>query len=489
MQAPTSATRNLRPVYLIMSALMVAELFAAFETGMVLAAMSTFIRTFGDPVSVGWLITAYLLVAAASAAIGGRLGDLYGRKRLLLAVLAIAGMGSLISGATDNFTWVLTGRAMQGSVGAALPLCYGLVRENLPPGRVAWAFGIITGTAAVGAGVGVVSGGMIVDLLSWQWLFHVSAIGSLASFTAISVAIPRSAPRPPQGRLDMLGGLLFVPAIFGVLIAVTKAGAWGWGDARTLGFLAASLALLVAWTMYELRHPNPLIDVRLLTHPQIALANVLMALAALGAMQSQVAALLLQQPVWTGVGFGLSATVAGLIKIPSNFVGALGATWAGGVATRHGARRATILSLGVLCAGWSTLTVFHDRTWIVGTVMLLTGFGIASVFASVPNLLVEVVPTERTSEATGLTAVVRSTFQGVGSQLVALSLASSVVSDAAHGSGRYPSDQAFTLTIGLIAVLCGVALLVAFWLPRRAPAASTSPAGAPTVPLKETAAR
>lgn len=456
-----------RPMWLLLAALMVIELVAAFETGMVFAAMATFIRAFGDPVRVGWLVTAYLLVAGASAAIGGRLGDIYGRRRLLIIVMALACIGSLISGATDQLAWVLTGRTMQGVVGAALPLCYGIARENLPKARVATAVGIITGTASVGAGLGLVLGGVVVDNLSWQWLFHISAIGTAVAVTLLLVVIPRSPVRRFEGRLDVLGGLLFVPAILGVLLAVSKAPAWGWLDGRTLSLLAGSVVLLALWVRVELRHPHPLIDVRLLANRQVALANILMGLIAVGAMQAQVLALLLQQPAWTGVGLGLSATVAGLIKVPANFAGALGAPWAGSIASRHGARLAMLFSLAILCVGWLILTFNHSAPWIAGLVMLLTGIGIAAAFTSVPNLVMEVVPADRTSEATGLSAVIRNTTQAVGSQLVALSLASSMVSDPSKGSGSFPSQQAFTLTFALVAGSCCVAFLVALSLPRR----------------------
>jgi len=466
------------PTWPVLLALVAAEVVAAFEAGMIFAAMSTFIRVFGDALSVGWLVTAYLLVGAGSAAIGGRLGDLYGRKRLLLAVMALACIGSLICGASEQYGWVLVGRAMQGAVGAALPLCYGLVRENVRGTQVAKAVGLVTATASVGTGLGIVAGGVIVDRLSWQWLFHVSAAGALVAGVLVATLVPGTAKRAAQAGLDLVGGLLFIPAIFGVLLAVSMAPRWGWADARTLGLLAAALALLWGWVVYELRHPRPLIDVRLFLRPQIALANVLMALLAMGAMQAQVMALLLQQPVWTGVGLGLSATVAGLIKIPSNFSGGLGAPWAGSIASRHGARRAMIACLVLLGAGWLALALSHGSPWMVGAVMLVTGFGVAGAFTSVSNLLLEVVPAERTSEATGLTAVVRNTFQGIGSQLVALSLASSVVTSPGGGPERYPSEAAFTLTLALIAGGCGLAALLALWLPhlaRTSPLRMTTP--------------
>src|SRR3546814_57960 len=123
-----TARRNLP---LLIAALWIAEVTGSFETAMILAALKRLIEDFGNPAMVGWLITGYLIVGAAIAAVVGRLGDLFGRRRILIAVLLIGAAGSLISALSGNFAILLTGRLMQGVTGAILPLCIGLVHENL----------------------------------------------------------------------------------------------------------------------------------------------------------------------------------------------------------------------------------------------------------------------------------------------------------------------------------------------------------------------
>lgn len=453
---------------LILLVLVVAETTSSFEISMMYSALATMYRVFDDPVGVGWLITAYLLVSAASAAVCARLGDLFGRSRLVLAILMCSAAGSTISAFSSTLPWIIFGRALQGMSAAILPLCFGLAREHLPVSRVPVAIGWLAAMASVGAGVGILLGGYLVDHLSWQWIFYFSASHATIALVLVKLLLPASPRGKWAGDLDVVGGMLFVPAIAAILFAVTKGKAWGWGDARTLGMLGGGIAMVVVWVRYEWRHKNPLIDVRQLATRQVGLANVVMAMFGLGTSQlMMVLLLLLQQPVWTGVGMGVSATFAGAVKLPSNFAGLIGAPWSGRIASRRGARRAALVGVSIILAGWATMTAYHGSVWFVGVMTLIVSLGGAMVFAAVPNLIIEASPQERTSEATGLAQVVRSTFTAVGAQMAIFLLASSTVADPAQGPGVFPAPAAYVLTFAAITVTAVVALLAALALPRR----------------------
>ncbi|MES2258395.1 MAG: MFS transporter [Pseudomonadota bacterium] len=461
--------------------LVVAETASAFESSMTFAALPAFYKLFHDPVGVGWVITAYLLVAAAATAICGRLGDLYGRSRVLLALLVLATAGSLVSAMSSTLEGVIWGRAVQGVAAAVLPLCYGLIRERMPRLKVAYCIGIIAGTASVAAGAGFMLAGLMIDFFSWHWIFYISTAVAAASVLLVALCLPPSPRRAAQARLDIIGGLLFAPAIAGLLLAVTKSHTWGWADGRSLSLLGGSALLLLFWGWYELRHPHPLIDVRLFAHRQIALTNVGHALLGLGAMQlAQVLFVLLQQPAWTGVGLGVGATVAAVVKLPSAVVAAVAAPWGGALAGRSGARRAMLAGTGILTMGWAELALYHGTVWLVALGTVVTGFGIAVAFSAIINLIVEVAPPARTSELTGLTQVVRVVSMAVGAQLIAVALASETIANPALGAGRYPAASAFQLAFYLITGLSALAFVSALLLPARGAAMAES-AAIPTV--------
>ena len=456
-----------RAAVLLMVALVLAEIVSAVEATMVFAAMRVFYREFGDPVLLGWIVTAFLLVAAASASVCSRLGDMFGRRRLLLIVLVLAGIGSLVSARAESAAMVILGRAIQGMAGAVMPLCFGLVRECLPQRRVPLGIGIVSAAAFVSAGVAIFIGGVLVDHFSWHWIFYVGAATAALAFAAVRAWVPRSAPVASREPLDWLGALLLVPAIAAVLLGLSQAKAWGWGDARTLGLTLGGSAALALWVWHELRTRTPLIDVRLLGQRQLALANGGMVLLALGPLQSGlVLSLLLQQPAWTGVGLGLSATVAGLILAPPLALAVFVGPGCGMLAMRSGgARLPALLACGFLLVGWGGIALHHSTLPFVVTMVVLQGIGMAMAYAAVPMLIVEVAPPERTSEVTGVSSVIRYVSNAVGSQVVALLLAQATVSDPAHGPGRYPAPEAFALTLGVIAGLCMLSLAVTACLP------------------------
>lgn len=462
------AQRSQRSIAFMMLALLVAELTSTFEVGIMLSALPKMYGTFNDPVGVGWLITSFLLVGAASTALCGRLGDMFGRSRVMLILLFCAGIGSIISSQSTTLEGVIFGRAVQGMSAAMTALCIGLVRQYLPPARVALSVGILTATATVGFGVGLVVGGVIVDNLTWPWLFYCSATLAAISIALVIAFVPLSSGGGFSGDIDILGGILFAPAVAGILFAITKTKSWGWWDGRTLGWIGGGILVLILWTAYELRHKNPLINVRLFAQRQVALTYLAMALFGLGTSQlMQVILLLLQQPEWTLVGFGVSATIAAMLKFPSLVMSVVAAPWSGNIAGRYGARRAMLAGTMLTVLGWIGMTAYHNAIALIVAMLVLISFGGAMMYAAMPNLLIEVVPADRTSEAIGLLHVMRTTFTAVGAQIAVFTLASSTVSDTARGPGSYPSASAYLLTFSLITAVALLTLLVTFALPRR----------------------
>lgn len=472
-QTGTRAALRGKTMMLFMTTLVFAELAAAFETSMIIAGMKQLLVQFERPVAVGWVLTSYLLVASGSAALGGRLGDLLGRRRLMMISLGFAIAGSLVSAMSHTLEGIIIGRGIQGLSGAILPLCLGLLRENLEDSRVPFGIGVISATAAAGAGGGLVLGGLLVDHGHWSLIFYCSALTAFIALVMTPFFVPRS-PRliATLKNSDLFGGALFVLPVAALLVTLSNIGTYGITDPGTAATLVGSAAALALWARHELRHPNPLIDVRLLTYRPILVANLCVVFFAMSAMTfPQFLILMVQQPVATGIGLGVTATVAGLIKLPGNLVTALSAPLDGYLVSRFGAR--AVIVLGGMLAGIGYIGFILADQQIVAFIafsVLATGGG-TMIYVAAPTIIVRNAPSDRTSEAIGVMTVLRSMFQAVGVQMTMLPLALYT-----KPGSSYPEADGFLISLGFLTVMTFTAALVALLFLRRGDSAQSAQA-------------
>jgi MFS family permease len=228
------------------------------------------------------------------------------------------------------------------------------------------------------------------------------------------------------------------------------------------------VVLLGVWGRRSWRHPSPLIDLKLFRLRPVLVANLAMAMVAVSSLQiTQLFSLLLQQPVWTGVGLGVTATVAGLVKLPSNLISLGGGPYSGILLRQVGARTTLTIATLIMTAGWLLALFYHNTVLAVGLCLVVISFGTTMVYATLPNIIVDAVPDHRTSEAVGMMMVVRSTFMAAGAQLVAISLGMDTVQDPANSSVHFPSLSAYNNTLLLILLVCAGMVVLARSLARR----------------------
>src|SRR5690606_29959711 len=139
----------------------------------------------------------------------------------------------------------------QGVSGAILPLCFGLVRERLPPERTAFGVALLSATATAGSGMAFLLSGFLVDVGGWRWIFFASAICGAAALLCVSVGLPAMRVARAGGRLDLLGGVLFAPGLLGVLLALTNGSRWGWASPGVLASAGGGAFLLALWVVHE----------------------------------------------------------------------------------------------------------------------------------------------------------------------------------------------------------------------------------------------
>jgi EmrB/QacA subfamily drug resistance transporter len=413
--------------------------------------------------SVSWVLTVYLLSASIATPLMGRLGDMYGKERLLVAVLAVLCVATVLCALATNLTVMLIGRVVQGAAGGIFPLAFGIVRDEFPRERVAGAVGIMSALAGVGGGLGVVLAGPIVDNLSYHWLFWLPLVPLVIATVSIHLFVPESPIRVP-GQINWTGAVLMSLGLGLVLIAVSETPTWGWVDVRTVAAFVVGAILLVAWVRSEARSSHPLVDMRMMQIRGVWTTNAVALLLGFGMYASFI--LLpeyVETPSRAGYGFGASVSGAGLFLVPSTIAMLVLGSQTGRLEKRFGSKPPLLAGALVTACSYVLLAVARDQRWEIYVAALLLGAGIGLAFAAMVNLIIENVGPEQTGIATGMNTVTRSVGGAFGGAVVA-----SILAETVRASG-YPSSEGFTVafTVCAIALLLGV--VVGLGIPQRRP--------------------
>jgi EmrB/QacA subfamily drug resistance transporter len=416
-----------------------------------------------DSSGVAWTLTGYLVAAAVFTPLFGRLGDMFGKRRMLVLSLGAFAAGSVVSALGTSLEIVVLGRVLQGIGGGIFPLCFGIIRDEFPRERVGQSIGLISSTLGIGGGVGLVIGGLLVDNASYHYIFWLSAAMSASAAVAIELYIPESPIRTP-GKVDVRGAVVLGIGLVLPMIAIARANTWGWGAPKTLGLIAAGLAVLVAWVQLERRTKEPLTDVTALAAPPVLMTNIATLFVGFGMFGSFILIpQLAESAKSTGYGFGLSATAAGFLMLPAALAMLFVGPFSGILGARLGNK--VPLALGGLITGVGLILMafLHDTQFEILVFNMVTSIGIGLAYAAMPNLIVDAVPPEQTGQATGFNAVVRSVGSSLGAQVTAAILAGSVLA-----STGLPSDDGYTAAFLISGVIAVVAALAAVVIPRTA---------------------
>ena len=469
MQPLAAGTNERGNFYKLVIPLMIAELVAALELTMIYAAMRTLVADFGGTAQAGWLVTSFMLSAAAGAALFGRLGDLLGRRTILLWVLALSTLGSAISSITKELEWLILGRTLQGFAGAIIPLCFGMIRERVHISRVPLGIGLISSTVTIASGSGLVLGGIIIDYADWTMIFKVSTGLGLIAFLTVLIFVAKDKLSEKAAVLeDILGGLLFIPAVVSLLLGISHISKYGLFEIASAGWILVAIFFMAAWIWRELSVKNPLLDVRLLAKPEIAWPNIVMIFIALGVYQGgHLMALFGQQPLATGIGLGLSATMAGFLLLPANILAGMTTPFVGAAVHRYGPRNLARLGCAMMCSAFILLTFFNSNVAVVILLLILQGVGLGIVYVITPVMIIHASPADRASEASGMMGVIRSTAMAIGAQTVATLLAVGGGSHGGAGGHVLPNEAAYQTTFLYVAGMAFIALLLCQMLPAK----------------------
>src|SRR5437764_8511623 len=453
--------------------LTLAGIAYALQQTMVIPALPTLQRDLHTTTTwVTWVLTVYLLVASVATPLLGRLGDQYGKERLLVISLAIFLAGSIGAAAAWNIWSLIAWRALQGAGAAVFPLSYGIIRDEFPREKVGVAIGLVSAVFGIGGGFGIVLSGLIVDNLSWRWLFVVGAANIAAALVLVQRFIPESPIKSPS-RVDVLGATLLAGGLVALLVALTEGESWGWTSTRILLLFAAAAVLFCAWGLAELRVAEPMVDMRMLAVRQVLFTNLTALVSGFAMFGTFV---LVPNFVETPHGlassvqrlvhfrFDASVTKAGLYLLPSSFALLFSGPIAGLIGRRVSSKWPLAAGLGLVSLAAASLALFHDRSWHILTAMFVLGIGIAFAFAAMATLITEAVRPTETGVATGMNTVMRTVGGVIGGQVGAALLAAHTV----RGTAGVPSVVGFEIAfaIGAVAALVGTVFAVFVTPPR-----------------------
>ena len=410
---------------------------------------------------VTFALTGYLLTASIATPVVGRLGDMFGKERLLVITLLIFGLGSLVCALSHSIALLIAGRAIQGVGGAIFPLSFGIIRDEFPREKVATGIGLISATFGIGGGVGLVISGVIVDHVAYEWIFWLALIVVIPAAIATHRFIPESPVKTPA-KIDWGGAALLSSGLASLLIAVSEGNTWGWTSTTFIGLVVLAAILLATWVRFESRHPEPLVDMRMMRDRPVLTTNLTALLIGFGMFGSYILVpQFVQVPASTGYGFGASVTTAGLFMLPSALVMLVAGPISGVMGTRYGSKLPLVIGTSLACMSFLMLAVWHENHFAIYFATALMGLGIGFSFAAMANLIVEAVDQSQTGVATGMNTIMRTIGGAIGGQVAASSVAGPIAADG------LPAESGYTTAFAVSAFGVAMAVLAALAIPGR----------------------
>jgi len=410
-----------------------------------------------------WILTAYLLSASVVTPIAGRLGDMYGKKRVMVAVLIVLALGTALAGLATTIGVMIVARVIQGAGGAIFPLSFAIIRDEFPRERVPHGIALISAILGIGGGLGIVLAGPIIQHLDYHWLFWFPLVAVVIATIGIFIFVPES-PVRTRGRIDPIGAVLLAAWLTALLVPISEGPVWGWTSPKTIGLFALAAVLIPVWVWSESRSRAPLVDMQMMRLRPVWTTNLAALVLGFGMFASFVLVPeFVELPARDGFGFGASVTQAGLFMLPATIGMLIGGPISGRLSSTVGSRVPLMLGALLSCIAFVLLTVAHDQRWEIYFALLVMGIGIGFAFASMANLIVESVPAQQTGVATGMNTIIRSTGGAIGSQVSAAIVTATLV------AGR-PTDRGFTLAFAAAAGALALGFFVALYVPKPAEA-------------------
>ena len=454
MSEPTTSTRGLLAVLVLCFGGMTVSLTQTLVVP-IQGQLPTLLGTSRS--SAGWVVTITLLAGAVSMVLSGRLGDLVGKQRVLVATSSLLVVGSVISALSDSLAPMLAGRALQGMALGFIPVGIALIREVTPPDLSHTAIAAMSATLGVGGAIGLPLSAFVAQSFDWHAIFWMGA-GLSAVMTLGAVTLVPHRNDHAGGSLDLVGAAGLTLGLVATLIGVSKGNAWGWTDGRTLGSIVAGVVVLLVWGAYELRRREPLVNLRATASRPVLLTNLAAIAIGFGMMaMSIVVPQLLQLPTATGFGLGQTLLAAGLWMAPGGLVMMAFAPVSGRLIQSIGPKQTLMIGALVLGLGYLTAFFLMAEPWQLLIASSIGAAGVGIGYGAMPTLIMGNVEAREAGAAVGINALMRS----IGTTSAAAVMVTVLTASTRDFGGvSIPTEGAYQLCflIGAVAAFIGLAL-------------------------------
>jgi MFS family permease len=418
-----------------------------------------------SPADAAWVITVTLLASAVATPVVGRLGDMYGKRRMLLTSLGLLIVGSVVAALSDTLLPMIIGRTLQGMAAGVIPLGISIMRDELPAEKLGSATAVMSASLGVGGALGLPASALLVENMDWHMLFWTAAGMGVIVTALVVTLVPESSVRT-GGRFDFLGALGLSAALVCLLLTISQGADWGWTSGVTLGLFGAAVVVLLLWGWFELRVRRPLVDLRTTARRQVLLTNLASAVFAFAMFaMSLVLPQLLQLPA-AGDGLGQSLLVTGLVLVPSGLVMMATAPVSARVSRARGPKATLMVGAVVVAVGSALGAVLMSESWQLVLVSALIGAGIGFAYGAMPALIMGAVPVSETAAANSLNTLMRAIGTSVSSAVAGVILSHMTIT---LGPVAVPSQNGFRLIMGLGSGMALSALAIAAFIPGRSP--------------------
>jgi EmrB/QacA subfamily drug resistance transporter len=456
-------TTNRTNPWLILALVCVAQFMVILDATIVNVALPSIQTDLGmSEASLQWVVNSYTLIFGGFLLLGGRAGDLIGRKRLFLAGLVVFSLASLLNGLATSSEWLILARGLQG-LGAALvsPAALSIVTTTFAEGRErARAMGVWSAIAAGGGAVGLLLGGILTEVFSWPWIFFVNLPVGVAAFLLSLRYVPESKDQRSYKGFDLAGAITVTAGLVALVYGIVKAESAGWTSTTTLGFGGLALVLLTAFVLIERRSAEPLVRLSIFALRTIRSANVVMLLVASGMF-----AMFYFNSLYVQRVLGYSPIEAGLAFLPVTLGIVVGAGLSQVLIKRLDLRTIGTIGLSLGTVGMLLLLRLDVGGSYVGDLLpglILISIGMGLTFVPVTLIATSGIDHDNAGLASGLL----NTSQQVGGALglaILSTLAADRTTTALSGVSGTPSagEQASALVDGFRIAFAGGAAFMA----------------------------
>ncbi|GJF33594.1 MFS transporter [Kitasatospora sp. NE20-6] len=485
MDAPQTSTRTGGVVATLALAGTTAAIMQTLVTPLI-AELPQILHTSSS--NAAWVITVTLLVGSVCVPISGRLGDMLGKRRMLLVCAVPLVAGSVVCALASSVVPMIVGRGLQGMGMGMVPLGIALLRDVVPAEKLSSSVALVSASMGIGGGLGLPISAAVAQYADWRVLFWGSAVMALAIGVLIWFLVPEVPAAARGQRFDLPGALGLAVGLVTLLLAVSKGADWGWGSGTIVALFATSVVALLGWGVWELRTRDPLVDLRTTARPRILVTNVASIFVGFGMYASMlIMPQLLQFPKATGYGLGQSMLAAGLWMAPGGIMMMIVSPLGGKLTNARGPKFTLVCGVLVIAAGYGLALPLMGTAWGIMLVGMTVNSGVGLAYGSMPALIMSSVPRSETAAANGFNTLMRSLGTSTGAAVIGVVLSQMTVDLGGHS---LTSESGFRT--GLI-IGCGVALvaaLIAATIPAVRPVeAEDAPAGASVDPAPAAGAK